>query len=119
MWNVPVSPVIPWVMTLVLRVDEDAHARLPSICLQASSSSFTASTLTLKFCLGRVVELDLDDPLDAAGAEHARHADVEIVDAVLAGEMRGAGQDALLVLQEALGHRDRAGRRRVIRPSRS
>src|SRR5213080_653304 len=35
-------------------VDEDAHAtasaeRLLSICLQASSSSFTASTLTLKF----------------------------------------------------------------------
>src|SRR6185503_14558421 len=37
-------------------VDEDAHAgtasaRLLSICLQASSSSFTASTLTWKFCL--------------------------------------------------------------------
>src|SRR5436190_13385872 len=35
-------------------VDENAHAtaswaRLLSICLQASSSSFTASTLTLKF----------------------------------------------------------------------
>src|SRR5437763_11842263 len=35
-------------------VDEDAHAtassaRLLSICLQASSSSLTASTLTLKF----------------------------------------------------------------------
>src|SRR5258705_2859002 len=30
-------------------IDEDTHARLPSICLQATSSSFTASTLTLKF----------------------------------------------------------------------
>src|SRR5689334_17760927 len=35
-------------------IDKDAHAtvssaRLLSICLQASSSSFTASTLTLKF----------------------------------------------------------------------
>jgi hypothetical protein len=111
-WNVPVSPVIPWVMTLVFG-RRGCSCEAPSICLQATSSSFTASTLTWKFSLRLVVELDLDDPLDAAGADHDGHADIEVVDAVLAGEVRGAGQHALLVLEEALGHRDRAGRRGV------
>src|SRR5687767_5021188 len=32
-------------------VDENTHARLPSICLHASSNSFTASTLTWKLAL--------------------------------------------------------------------
>ena len=91
---------------LGVAVDEDAHAtassaRLLSICLQATSSSFTASTLTSKFSLGLVVQLDLDDPLDAAGADHHRHADIEVVDAILAGQVRGAGQDALLVLEDS------------------
>src|SRR6185369_14658925 len=61
-----------------------------------------------------VVELDLDHLLDPAGAEHAGHADIEVVDAILAGQVRRAGQHALLVAQKALGHRDRAGRRGVI-----
>ena len=83
---------------LGVAVDEDAHAsaRLPSICLQATSSSFTASTLTLKFSRAVVVELDLDDLLDAAGADHARHADVEVVDAILAGECAAQGRTRFL-----------------------
>src|SRR5262245_63010892 len=43
------------------------------------------------------VELDLDDALDALRAEHDRHADIEILHAVLAVEIGGAGQHALLV----------------------
>jgi len=31
-----------------------------------------------------IVELDLDNPLDAAAADHHRHADIEVVDAILA-----------------------------------
>ena len=104
---------------LGVAVDEDAHAtassaRLLSICLQASSSSFTASTLTLKFSRASALSSISTIALDAAGTDHARDADVEVLDAILAGEMRGAGEDALLVLQKALGHRDRAGRGRVI-----
>jgi hypothetical protein len=49
-------------------------------------------------------ELDLDDLLDAAGAELARHADEHAVDPVLALEEGGAGQDLLLVLEDGLDH---------------
>src|SRR3954452_7052866 len=49
-------------------------------------------------------ERDLDYSVAAAGADHDRHADEEPFDAVLAGEMRGAGQDAFLVAKLALGH---------------
>src|SRR6185503_5451264 len=52
------------------------------------------------------VELDLDDALDALGADHNRHADIEVLDAVFAIEPGGAGQHALLVEQVALRHRD-------------
>ena len=55
------------------------------------------------------VELDLDDALDAAGADHHRHADIDVVDAILPGEIGGAGQHPLLVLEIAFGHGD--GRR--------
>ncbi len=57
--------------------------------------------------------------LDAAGADHHRHADVEVVQAVLAAQIGGAGQDALLVLAGRTWPwrwRFRPGRRR---PSRS
>ena len=65
------------------------------------------------------VELELDDPLDAARAEHARHADVEALHAVLALAEARAGEHALLVLQDRLGHLDRATRPATRTPSRS
>src|SRR5574338_339859 len=58
------------------------------------------------------VELDLEHLLDAPGAEHARDADVEPVDAVLALAQARAGEHALLVLQDGLGHLDGARRGR-------
>ena len=57
--------------------------------------------------------VDLDDALDAAGADHHRHADIDALDAVLAREIGGAGQHALLVLEIALGHLDRRSGRRI------
>src|SRR6476661_8688949 len=51
----------------------------------------------------RLVELDA---LDALGADHHRHADVEPLNAVLAVQPGGARQHAFLVLEIALGHRD-------------
>src|SRR6185437_14564679 len=59
------------------------------------------------------VESDLDDPLDAAGADHRRYADIEILDAVLAGQPGGARQYALLVAQKGLSHLDGGRRRRI------
>src|SRR5918992_3284206 len=49
-------------------------------------------------------QLDLDDLLDAAGAQLDRHADEEIVDPVLPFEEHGAGDDLLLVLEDDLDH---------------
>src|SRR6266498_615200 len=40
-------------------------------------------------------QVELDDALDPAGADHHRHADIEILDAVLAGQPGGARQDPL------------------------
>src|ERR1700761_3361320 len=51
-------------------------------------------------CLLFGCELDLNDLLEAFGAELARHADVETVDAVLALEVCGAGKDFLFVLED-------------------
>src|SRR5438874_8190320 len=45
------------------------------------------------------IELQFDNALDAAAADHHRHADIEVLDGILASEPRGAGQDALLVAQ--------------------
>ena len=61
----------------------------------------------------RRIEVDLDDLLDAVGADHHRHADVHALHAVLAVEVGGAGQHAALVLEVALGHLDRGGGRRI------
>src|SRR4051794_4248307 len=43
------------------------------------------------------IESDLHDPFNAAGAEHDRHPDIKVVDAILAGEVRRGGKHALLV----------------------
>src|SRR5262249_3078698 len=59
------------------------------------------------------VERDLDDALDALGADPHGPADIEVLDAVLPGEPSGAGQHALLVAEIGFGHGDRRGCRRV------
>src|SRR5271166_930575 len=46
-----------------------------------------------------LVERDLDDPFDAIGADNRRHADISVLDAVLAGQMRCDRQNAALVLE--------------------
>src|SRR4051794_26421865 len=61
--------------------------------------------------LGR--EVELDDLLDPARAELARHAHVEAVDPVLALEIRRAGQDAPLVEHDRVDHL-RSGRARRV-----
>src|SRR5262249_24913108 len=52
----------------------------------------------------RVVQLDLVDLPDPGGAELHRDAHVEAVDAVLALEVRGAREDALLVEHDRVDH---------------
>src|SRR5436190_17749595 len=59
------------------------------------------------------LEVELDYALDPAAADHHRHADIEVLDPVLAGQPGGAGQHPLLVAQIGLGHRNRGARRRV------
>src|ERR1700687_2510443 len=61
----------------------------------------------VEFGLLVTVEADLDNALDTACADHHRHPDIEILDAVLPGQPRGAGQHPLLVAQIGLVHRDR------------
>src|ERR1700760_2811468 len=58
------------------------------------------------FLLG-LVQVDLDDALDTAGTDDGRNTDIHILDAVLAVEVSGAGQNALLVLEVGFGHFDR------------
>src|SRR5690606_1636345 len=41
------------------------------------------------------IEIDLDDALDTLGADHHRDADIDVLHAVLAVEIGGAGQNAL------------------------
>src|SRR5690606_1440826 len=63
-------------------------------------------------------EVELDDAFDAAGADHDGYAHIEVLDAVLAREVRCAGQHALLVAEVALGHRYRRRGRRIVRRTR-
>src|SRR5262249_35147296 len=58
-------------------------------------------------------QLELDDLRGAAGADLHRHAHVEAVDAVLAGQVRSAGKDALLVEHDRVDHLRRCSARRV------
>ena len=60
-----------------------------------------------------LAEVELDDLLDAAGAELDRHAHVETVDAVLALEQRRAREHALLVEDDRVDHLRRGCARRV------
>ena len=49
-------------------------------------------------------ELDLNDLLDAFGAKLHRNANVQASDAILAIEIRGAGENLLLVFQNRFDH---------------
>src|SRR6056297_203925 len=60
-----------------------------------------------------LVELDVDDTLDPASADHGGHAHVHVLDAKITVTMGGAGQDALLVLEVGFGHFDGRGGRRI------
>jgi hypothetical protein len=69
-----------------------------------STSSVTALADFLSAASSSGRERDLDDLLHAARAELHRHADEEIVDAVLALQEHRARQDLLLVLEDRLDH---------------
>src|SRR5260370_39199045 len=56
-----------------------------------------------------LLELDLDDLLDASPPELHRDADVEALGPVLAAQVGRAGHHLLLVLQDRLYHLHRAG----------
>src|ERR1700760_4943373 len=51
-------------------------------------------------------QFEFNDSLDALRSDHDRNAGVKVLHAILAVEIGGAWQDALLVQQIALGHRD-------------
>src|SRR3546814_2528854 len=57
--------------------------------------------------------LDFDNLLDATSTDHYRYADIEVVNAIFARQIGGAGQNPLLVLQICLGHFNTAGGRRI------
>src|SRR6185437_3986817 len=67
----------------------------------------------LKGVAFRATKIDLDDALDALGADHHRHADVQILDSVFAIEPGGARQHALLVAQIAFRHGNSRRRRGI------
>ena len=74
--------------------------------MQASTRPCTEATDFSNMAFSSAGERDLDDALDAVLADHDRHADEHVLHAVLAVEIGRAGQDALLVLEVALGHGD-------------
>src|SRR3546814_1988694 len=78
--------------------------RLHTSCALVTGVQTCALPIYLKPRLRFVIERDLDDFLDAVLADLNGNADVEPINAVLAGEVRGAGQDALLVAEIAFGH---------------
>ena len=81
-----------------------------------STSSFTAPADLLKRGLLVGGQLDLDDLLDAVGAQLHGHADEQVVDAVLALQEHRARHDLLLILQDRLDHqRGRRARARTTR----
>src|SRR5215471_13388049 len=61
-----------------------------------------------------VAELDLDDFLHALGAKFHRHADKQPVDAVLAFEIDGAGENLLLIFKDSFDHFDGRGGRCIV-----
>src|ERR1041384_3096502 len=60
-----------------------------------------------------LLQLDLDDLLDPVAPELDRPPDVEALGPLRPVQVRGAGQDLLLVLEDRLHHLPRGGGRRV------
>src|SRR3954454_2395544 len=101
-------PATSAAMTILLRqMRRDALARIHQ-ALHGLGGFLEHATLG-------AIEMNLHDALDALGSDHRRHADIEVLDSVFAVQVRGAGQDALLVLEIALRHRDRGRRGRIKR----
>src|SRR5262249_47763985 len=59
-------------------------------------------------------KVELDDALDALGADHHRYASIETLHVVFAVEVGGARQPALVVFEIGIGHFQRGGGRCVI-----
>src|ERR1700693_952004 len=59
-------------------------------------------------------ELDLDNLLDALGAEFYRHTHIKALDSVFPFEIGGAGKNLLLVLEDGLDHFGDGGRGGVV-----
>ncbi|ENN89596.1 hypothetical protein RHSP_59721 [Rhizobium freirei PRF 81] len=69
--------------------------------------------LVESFLLG-LVEIDFDDALDTACTDDGGNADIHVLDAILAVEVSGARQNALLVLEVGFSHLNGRGSRSVI-----
>ena len=80
---------------------------------QSSTSDFTELDGPREGLALIGVEVELDHPLDALGADHHRHAGIEPLHVVLAVQIGGAGQHPLLVLEIGFGHLQGSSRRRV------
>src|SRR3546814_12787423 len=74
---------------------------------------FPYTTLFRSILLGFITQLDFDNLLDATSTDHYRYADIEVVNAIFARQIGGAGQNPLLVLQLCLGHFNTDGGRRI------
>ena len=87
----------------------DTRGRSWGVSLSQSLMSATSFfTWSIDFATSRLLvgqQLELEDLLHAARAEQHGHAHVDAARAVLAVEVRGAGEHALLIAQDRLGHR--------------
>ena len=93
------------------------RARLPSTAtrlLHRGDKFFDRVDALLKIGLLLRGQLQLDDPLDAAGAQNDRHADIIAADAVLLVAIGGAGNQPLLVANDRFDHLRRGRGRRVV-----
>src|SRR5690606_20627116 len=86
---------------------------LPGILLQRRSDADAGFAKTgdrshrlVEFSLFVLVEINFNDALDAIGTDHGRHADIHVLDAVLARKLGSDRQDALLVLEVGFSHLD-------------
>src|SRR5271166_4790842 len=95
------SSSFAWYSWMFIGSAQDLHALDDLDQLADGGGRFVEGRLLL------AIERDLDDPLDAAGADHHRDADIEVAYAVLAFEQRRTRQYPLLVAQIGLDHRDR------------
>src|SRR5690606_23443935 len=78
-----------------------------------AAEAFHSGNRIVEHALLGLVEVDLDHPLDTTGADDDRYTHIDVLEAVLAGQVRCARHDALLLLQVAFSHRDAGSSRRV------